>query len=102
MKNKKIPIFLKHKNMISIIFSTYTRAYFKITQFHTPLNSLLDPLFECLKVVYGKMNKEEMNKKMINFIVQAGCKKNDQACKSFGYMLGIDDQDISSQHLTSF
>lgn len=32
-----------------------------------------------------------MYKKLINFIAQVGANKSDQACKSFIYMLGVDE-----------
>lgn len=59
-------------------------------------------MYESMIVLYGNMARQEIEKKMVNFITQMMHMKDDHVCRSFLYILGMDDTDPSCLDLTAF
>lgn len=57
------------------------------------LDNYLELLYESMTIIYGNMPKEEIYKKIVNFLAQVVNQKNDHICRAFAYMLKVDESD---------
>lgn len=89
LKTKKLSFFIKHNNAINIINSVYSRALQKLNA-NGKVSDFVEPLYESMMVMYGNIPKEEISKKISNFIAQVAYRRKDPFCRSFAFLLGVD------------
>jgi hypothetical protein len=66
---KKLVLPNKMSNLFYILSAAYGKAY-DFIHHNEPLENFILPLYETLSIFYGAINKNELYKKMINFIAQ--------------------------------
>ena len=67
-----------------------------------PFKNFMIPLYETMVVIYGALPKAEIYKKMINFLAQLFCFRENPLFRSILFFLNLDDDDPNSVKITTF
>ena len=100
-QTKKLLVPIKHKNLFNIISSIFIKSLEMIRN-KEPFKNFMVPLYEPTVVTYGALPKAEIYKKIINFLAQIYCFRENPLFKSILFFLNLDDDDPNSVKITTF
>lgn len=98
-KKPVMPIQIGH--VYSILSQAYRKAYEQINR-REPLENFAFCLYETLEIQNGKLKKEGIYKKMINFVAQLHCESQDKICESFLFFLNLAENNPFCKKVTTF